>query len=221
MQPCCRVTSMSYPSIPNPYFVASISFFFIFTEALTPPSLAMVLCKYNLQARCTKGDLCQYEHNRSTVPSLSKRTAGQGIGTAGKPKVCLPDASPVPPCRFFQSGRCLKGSGCTFAHIIPSHSPAEGLKPQPVIPSPQDSRSQVLCKFYVHGECTNGNSCPYSHSDAAVIVSSQEERDKYKVGRCCYPSAMSTALRNFRMRQIMITSPASSPELSLSSVMAA
>ncbi|KAL0479383.1 zinc finger CCCH domain-containing protein [Acrasis kona] len=49
------------------------------------------------------------------------------------------------PCKFYQEGRCSKGSACTFSHEI------------------EQKRSLDLCKFFLIGACTKGDSCVYSH----------------------------------------------------------
>lgn len=57
-------------------------------------------------------------------------------------------------CKFFLSGQCTKGDGCTF-----SHGEEEGAQMPP-------EQNETMCKFYPEGRCTKGASCPFKHEGA-------------------------------------------------------
>ena len=142
-------------------------------------TLTMVLCRYYQKADCTKGDTCRYNHDVDTATTLPTTTAALEIRSASTVSTAQQHVSPAILCRFFRSGKCTRGSSCTFAHTPASHLPSETARPRAHVLHAQDSRSQVPCRFYVRGQCTNGSTCPYSHSGEVVPPSKLEAQDEY------------------------------------------
>lgn len=59
------------------------------------------------------------------------------------------------PCRFFQAGRCRRGSGCTFAHGT--------------VQCPPDLTKTSLCKRWSEGHCNlSGKDCPFAHGHSEL-----------------------------------------------------
>jgi len=64
----------------------------------------MEVCKYFLQGRCSKGDLCRYEHNL-----LFERVEAP-------PCLALPqDTRTQLWCRFYARGHCIYGNSCRYS----------------------------------------------------------------------------------------------------------
>jgi hypothetical protein len=63
-------------------------------------------------------------------------------------------------CRFFQQGRCTKGSACPFRHDLLS---AQHLEAKQAVAS-TGTNSTILCRYFQAGSCRNGIACHYSHA---------------------------------------------------------
>lgn len=111
-------------------------------------------CKFHLAGYCHQGEACSFLH---TGP------AGQGEafenlsspGNLGNESIQRDDDSGgnylhTRPCRWYSSGKCVRGDACNFSHIITP---------------PFQSRRTTTCMFFRGpGTCRNNEQCPYIHS---------------------------------------------------------
>ncbi|KXT05372.1 hypothetical protein AC578_11071 [Pseudocercospora eumusae] len=115
----------------------------------------METCKFFLQSRCTKGDLCLFSHERPRTVAKTPST--------GPTKRAL--------CIYFREGKCRNGTKCTFEHSDPLTLPTTtvpvdhvGRTSSEQLPtSTVDARSLVTCRFFSRNSCTKGAACPYQH----------------------------------------------------------
>jgi len=59
------------------------------------------ICKYNKVGKCTKGDKCQWAHDRRTQNAQKLRSG------------------PRKQCKYFKRGDCRNGEDCEFVHGLP------------------------------------------------------------------------------------------------------
>ncbi|XP_062851914.1 zinc finger CCCH domain-containing protein 6 isoform X2 [Trichomycterus rosablanca] len=74
------------------------------------------ICKYFIEGRCIKGDLCKFEHG-NVVPEKKKELCKfyvQGCCTKGESCMYMHNEYP---CKFFHTGtKCYQGGYCKFSH---------------------------------------------------------------------------------------------------------
>lgn len=103
-------------------------------------------------------------------------------------------------CEFFQEGRCLKGSSCTYAHgehelrSPPSRVPPAGASQACGGMSKPGKPGKEPCWFHEKGWCTKGDACKFSHDflpgAAATACSPAGASDDIQQAALLYQQAM-------------------------------
>mmetsp|Transcript_13641 Transcript_13641/g.17967 ORF Transcript_13641/g.17967 Transcript_13641/m.17967 type:complete len:360 (-) Transcript_13641:366-1445(-) len=73
------------------------------------------VCKFFMNGFCRSGQSCPFHHPQKKILHQDELPAPVLLKTAIAPNSSIPNPS-RPPCHFFQLGRCLKGSSCSFSH---------------------------------------------------------------------------------------------------------
>ena len=77
------------------------------------------------------------------MASLAKGTRGHPSASGG--------LSPVPPpCKFYASGTCARGTACKFMHDVKNLA--------------TNNKKKTICKYFLQGTCSKGKFCQFRHS---------------------------------------------------------
>ena len=155
-------------------------------------------CWYYSQAKCLRGDSCNFHHPVVRLPSRNgtpnsprDRDLSRSNGAPASPQVHhhFASASPIvgpsqEPCQFFVRGQCPRSDACPFVHGGSESRTDAGEIIQ------DDTASSSPCQLFLKGKCMRGDTCPFLHEEVAEEASAQSQIiatapcQLYAMGKC-------------------------------------
>ncbi|KAL7938212.1 hypothetical protein V8C35DRAFT_320095 [Trichoderma chlorosporum] len=106
----------------------------------------------------------------SAIPTRLASPTGRGHHSSAQ------DRRATTPCRFFQTGSCIKGASCPYSHSLLNRSvvvaqevtkfsrqPTVGAAIGPLTATPGDAKP--VCRFFKTGSCIYGEKCVFRHAE--------------------------------------------------------
>lgn len=147
----------------------------------------MMDCVSYAHGRCTKGNLCKFNHDLQRSSSSRADTNVMQLASNSENAGRASSNGKATPCHFFRIGKCRYGRDCLFAHSPSQVPPTDSLSSSAgavsadLSNSPQDPRSRLPCHDYLHGRCLNGGTCPYAHPEEAISEGSSQGGEEFYV----------------------------------------
>ncbi|KAG8998045.1 hypothetical protein FRB94_007240 [Tulasnella sp. JGI-2019a] len=145
-------------------------------------------CKYWQEGGCAKGATCTFSHGSVAVKSASPISPSNHtsplVATSGPETSEVMSAfnalnlvtpsethkfgtsgTPVPtkPCKFWQEGKCFKGTACPYGHWGSGATLVGTTVANTLSPEIQVAPTKAVCNFWVQGHCRFGSSCLLGH----------------------------------------------------------
>ena len=173
-------------------------------QAPHPPNYR-TKCWYYSQAKCLRGDSCNFHHLVVRLPSRNRspkspldRDLSTSNGAPAFPQVHhqvhqvhhhFASASPIvgpsqETCQFFVRGQCPRSDACPFVHGSSESRTDAGENRQ------DDTASSSPCQLFIKGKCMRGDACPFLHEEVAEEAPAQSQIvatapcQLYAMGKC-------------------------------------
>ncbi|ETO81131.1 hypothetical protein F444_04519 [Phytophthora nicotianae P1976] len=135
------------------------------------------VCQNYQKGKCKRGAACRFRHVAAPAGGYPEPEEDSWKAPV---RVALPVAAvaEVAVCRNFQSGKCMRGASCRFAHTGQATQAAPVTAVEEV--SEYQKRFQSVCYNWQRtGSCVRGDNCPFQHDGAST--SKGEESDEVDV----------------------------------------
>ncbi|KAK1944065.1 Protein gar2 [Phytophthora citrophthora] len=168
------------------------------------------ICHKFQQGQCTRGDACKFAHvmqdqdaeelvQPAERPVNGIATPGASLGAA-EPESSGPVVEPTqatsdaPVCINFQKGKCKRGAGCKFQHLVGNSEESGTMDSDNVemeaeaeaveeVPEEEETRADEgapVCQNYQKGKCKRGAACRFRHVAAPAGGYQEPEEESWK-----------------------------------------